>query len=127
MLQVYPLNFGVILLPYVFSYLKMKFDKHLFQRADFVMEGQCSFLQWLREWGNRPSVVTFWAVVGCVCSFCYPFFLGLEKWQAVGNLGHVRLKIMLHSCAATAAVYRVGFVLRHHKIMRVKPTLFGFM
>ncbi|KAH6801427.1 hypothetical protein C2S52_001891 [Perilla frutescens var. hirtella] len=83
--------------------------------------GHPGFSAWLREWGNSRPVTVFWAVLGCICSFLCPVFLFLEEGQAVGDIGPVRLFLMLLSCICTAGVYRVGLVLRHDRIMRESP------
>lgn len=84
-----------------------------------------SFSDRLLDWGNSGGVTMFWAVVGCVCSFLCPLFWYVGEGKAVGEVGVVRLMIMVGCCVFTAAVYRVGLALRYHRFMREKLPVAG--
>lgn len=92
-----------------------------------AVQSRRSFPTQLLEWGNSFYVTMFWAILGCICNLCCPMFLYLDEGQSAGDIGPVRLMIMLISCASTAGVYRLGFVLRQQRIMRDRPPLSGHL
>lgn len=92
--------------------------------VDDVRSGR-SFSDRLLEWGNSVRITLFLAFLGCLCSFLCPLFFFVGEGQAVGDVGPIRLMMMFLSCVSTAAVYRVGFVLRYHRIMRERLPVAG--
>lgn len=79
------------------------------------------------QWIHSPRVAMSWAILGCICSFFCPMFLFLKEGQAFSDPGPIRIMIMLLSCVAAAGIYRVGFVLRHHRFMYEKPAFLGLI
>lgn len=48
----------------------------LFLVPDFVMDDEAV----------KRCVAIYWAMIGCVCSFLFPLYLGQDDWAATGDI-----------------------------------------